>query len=72
MRKPTALSIAGERHFILGANYFEQIRPAFVVEGWYPRFNQIYDVDYLQTHGALVATVGDGVWRYDVYKLSAY
>ena len=59
----------GDRNYALGAKYFDQVRPAYVIEGWYARFNQIYDIDYLQKHGNLVATVGDGVWRYDIYKL---
>jgi hypothetical protein len=27
--------------------------------------------DYLQKHGTLITTVGDGLWRYDVYKLTS-
>ena len=60
----------GDRNYVLGAEYLERVHPAYVIEGWYARFNQIYDTDYLQKHGVLVATVGDGEWRYDVYKLS--
>jgi len=59
----------GERNYVLGADYFNRIRPQYVIVGWYARFNQIYDIDYLQKHGSLMATVGDGVWRYDIYKL---
>jgi hypothetical protein len=61
----------GERHSVLGAEYFERIQPAYVIEGWYSRFNMIYDTDYLRKHGTLVKTIGDGEWRYDVYKLTS-
>jgi len=59
----------GERNYVLGADYFSRLRPQYVIEGWYARFNRIYDIDYLQKHGSLVETVGDGVWRYDIYKM---
>lgn len=59
----------GERNYALGAEYFNRIRPQYVIVGWYARFNQIYDADFLSQHGELIATIGDGVWRYDVYKL---
>ena len=60
----------GERDYVLGAEYFERVSPAYVIEGWYARFNQIYDIDYIQAYGTLVVTFGDGVWRYDVYRLT--
>jgi len=60
---------AGARDYILGSDYFNQVRPSFVIVGWYSRWNQIYDMDFLTKYGDLVTTVGEGEWRYDVYKL---
>jgi 4-amino-4-deoxy-L-arabinose transferase-like glycosyltransferase len=59
----------GPRDYALGAEYFDRVRPAYVVEGWFARYNQIYDTDFLRKHGTLIASDGDGEWRYDVYRL---
>jgi hypothetical protein len=59
----------GQNDYALGADYFNQIRPDYVVVGWYARFNQIYDLDFLAQHGKLIGSIGDGEWRYDVYEL---
>ena len=65
----TFIYSGGARNYALGADYFNQVRPAYVVVGWYARFNQIYDIDYLTQHGKLIGSVGDGEWRYDIYEL---
>jgi hypothetical protein len=54
---------------MLGETYFTSIRPDYVVVGWFARYSQLYDIDYLMKHGELVAIFGDGDWRYDVYRL---
>jgi 4-amino-4-deoxy-L-arabinose transferase-like glycosyltransferase len=59
----------GSRDYVLGADYFNQVRPNYVVVGWYARFNQIYDLDFLAQHGKLIGSIGDGEWRYDIYEL---
>ena len=59
----------GARDYVLEADYFNRIRPAYVIIGWYARFNQIYDTDFLSQHSKLVTSIGDGEWRYDVYEL---
>ncbi len=59
----------GALDYVLGADYFNQVRPDYVVVGWYARFNQIYDLDFLTQHGKLIGSIGDGEWRYDVYQL---
>jgi 4-amino-4-deoxy-L-arabinose transferase-like glycosyltransferase len=60
----------GDWDYTLGADYFASIRPAYVIVGFYAKFNQIYDTDYLRKHGQLIATIGQDPWGYDVYKLS--
>ena len=59
----------GSHDYVLGSDYFHSIHASYVVVGWYARFNQIYDMDYLSRQADLIATVGDGEWRYDLYKL---
>jgi hypothetical protein len=59
----------GPRDYALGAEYFDRVRPEYVVEGWFARYNQIYDTDFLRRNGTLIASEGDGDWRYDVYRL---
>ncbi len=65
----TFIYLGGEKNYVLGADYFNQVRPDYVVVGWYARFNQIYDLDFLAQHGKLIGSIGDGEWRYDVYEL---
>lgn len=59
----------GPRDYALGEEYFNRIRPAYVIVGWFARYLQVYDTDYLESHGTLVTSIGDGEWRYDVYQL---
>jgi 4-amino-4-deoxy-L-arabinose transferase-like glycosyltransferase len=53
----------------LGAAYFAEYRPAYLVLGWYARTNGVYDPEFVAQHGSLLATVGEGVYRYEIYKL---
>ncbi|MBN1312196.1 MAG: glycosyltransferase family 39 protein [Anaerolineae bacterium] len=59
----------GPRDYSLGADYFDRVRPSYVVIGFYGRLNQIYDLDFLTRHSTLIATIGQDEWRYDIYKL---
>jgi hypothetical protein len=59
----------GPRDYSLAEDYFNTIRPSYVVVGWYSRLNQIYDMDFLVKHSDLLTTIGQGDWRYDVYEL---
>jgi hypothetical protein len=55
--------------YALGLSYFQAVRPAYVVMGWFARFTQIYDSDYLSQHGTLIGTVGHDKWGYEIYEL---
>jgi 4-amino-4-deoxy-L-arabinose transferase-like glycosyltransferase len=59
----------GPHDYALGADYFGQVRPSYVVVGWYGRLNQIYDLDFLTKYSNHIATIGQSEWRYDVYEL---
>jgi hypothetical protein len=59
----------GPLDYSLTEHYFNAIRPSYVVVGWYSRLNQIYDIEFLVKHSDLLATIGQGDWRYDVYEL---
>jgi hypothetical protein len=59
----------GPRTYALGAAYFSRHAPSYVIVGWYARFSRIYDEAYLSSHGARLATIGEGDFRYDVIKL---
>ncbi len=56
-------------HAFLGKDYFDSVRPDYVIVGWYARFNNIYDTDYLAQNAILIKSIGDGPWRYDLYKM---
>lgn len=53
----------------LGKDYFDSVHPDYVIVGWYARFNNIYDAEYLAQNAMLVRSFGDGPWRYDLYKM---
>jgi len=59
----------GPHDYALGEEYFNRVRPTHVIVGWFARYFQIYDTDYLKRHGTVITTIGDGEWRYDVYQL---
>lgn len=55
----------GKRHYTLGAAYFQEHQPRYIVVGWYARLLGIYDIDFLIEHGDLLATIEE----YEVYEL---
>jgi 4-amino-4-deoxy-L-arabinose transferase-like glycosyltransferase len=59
----------GSINYSLGESYFAQIQPAYVVVGWYARYTFIYDLDYLNTNGKLIQSIGEHGYKYDVYRL---
>jgi len=57
-------------HYALGPDYFQKIKPDYLVIGWYARHTGLYDTSYLIGHACLLSTFGDGDWRYDVYRIN--
>jgi 4-amino-4-deoxy-L-arabinose transferase-like glycosyltransferase len=55
--------------FSLGADNFNEVKPSYVVVGWYSRLNNIYDQRYLHEHGELIRQIGGDLWGYEIYKL---
>jgi 4-amino-4-deoxy-L-arabinose transferase-like glycosyltransferase len=66
-----ALYRGGDQNYSLGAAYFNSVRPDYVVVGWFGRLYRVYDSDFLNKNAKVVATFGDGDWRYDVYQMNA-
>jgi hypothetical protein len=60
----------GDQSYSLGAEYFRSVRPDYVIVGWFGRLYKVYDMDYLDKNAKVVATFGDGDWRYDVYQMN--
>jgi 4-amino-4-deoxy-L-arabinose transferase-like glycosyltransferase len=59
----------GALDYRLGAEYFDQIRPDYVVVGWFARSFQSYDLDELAQRGELIARIGEGEYGYEIYRL---
>jgi 4-amino-4-deoxy-L-arabinose transferase-like glycosyltransferase len=59
----------GPRDYALGAAYFQQHQPQYLVVGWFGRWLGIYDKAYIQEHGEWLASFGPENERYDVYRL---
>jgi 4-amino-4-deoxy-L-arabinose transferase-like glycosyltransferase len=55
--------------YSLGESYMQSVGATYLVIGWFGRWTGIYNEDFLSDHGELVATVGVGDWRYEVYEL---
>ncbi len=66
-----ALYRGGAQNYSLGADYFSSVRPGYVVVGWFGRLYNVYDTDFLNKNGRIIASFGDGDWRYDVYQMSS-
>lgn len=64
-----ALYRGGPRDYRLGADYFRKHQPSHVIVGWFARWTEIYDADFLARHADLIATIGEGDLRYEVYRL---
>jgi 4-amino-4-deoxy-L-arabinose transferase-like glycosyltransferase len=63
-----AIYLGQTSNYRLGAEYFKAYDPKYLVLGWYTRFNQIYDMEYVEKHATLIASIGEGDWRYDFYR----
>jgi hypothetical protein len=59
----------GPRDYALGLPYFLKYRPQYLVIGWYAREAGLYDPAFLAGHARLLATIGDGELRYELYQL---
>lgn len=57
--------------YVLKSDYFSDFKPKYVVIGWWARLYHIYDENYINMNGELVATIGTNDWRYDVYQLNS-
>jgi hypothetical protein len=56
-------------HYSLGRDYFDEFHPDYVVVGWWGRFTQIYDLQYLQENATQLITIGSKEWGYDIYRM---
>ena len=55
-------------NYLLSGEYFDEHKVDYLVLGWSARQMNLYDMDYLGNRTCLIKTVGEGFWRYDVYK----
>jgi hypothetical protein len=60
----------GPDDYTLGVEYFSKVKPAYIVVGWFARLNDIYSLKILKKNANLIATIGEGKWSYEVYKLN--
>jgi hypothetical protein len=65
-----AINRGGTRDYTLGEEYFQLYHPKYLVVGWFARWLGTYDDQFLATHSCLLTTIGQDVFRYDIYKLS--
>jgi len=61
----------GGEYFSLGADYFNSVHPSYVIDGWFARGNFVYDADFLKENAQLIASFGEGDWRYDIYQMNS-
>ncbi len=60
----------GDQNYSLGAEYFKSVRPSYVIVGWFGRLYHVYDSDFLNKNARIIASFGEGDWRYDVYQMN--
>ena len=60
----------GDQNYSLSADYFKSVKPDYVIVGWFGRLYRVYDINYLNSNGRIIASFGDGDWRYDVYQMN--
>jgi hypothetical protein len=61
----------GSEYDSLGADYFNSVRPSYVIDGWFARGNHLYAASFLKENAQLIASFGDGDWRYDIYQMNS-
>ncbi|HEX7975115.1 MAG TPA: hypothetical protein VF498_11955, partial [Anaerolineales bacterium] len=59
----------GPTDYQLGLQYFSAIKPSYIVIGFYARFTNIYDMQFVNQYYELVKSIGYGGWQYDIYKI---
>jgi hypothetical protein len=54
---------------MFGPEYFERIKPAYLIVGWYARWGaggfDVYDMDFVHQSGNLVASIDE----YEIYRM---
>jgi 4-amino-4-deoxy-L-arabinose transferase-like glycosyltransferase len=60
----------GRPFYELGDEYFAQVKPDYLIIGWYGRHYELYDPQFLASHARLMTTIGQSDWRYEVYELN--
>ncbi|GEM_PF-3498049 len=55
-------------NYSLGKEYFDGVRPDYVVVGWYSRFSNIYDAEFLSENTEFITRIGSQDYGYDIYK----
>lgn len=56
------------RYYRLGEDYFNEVKPAYLVIGYTARADEIYDMDYVNQNFMLMKSFGSDVWAYTVYQ----
>jgi 4-amino-4-deoxy-L-arabinose transferase-like glycosyltransferase len=64
-----AVYLQDSEDYRLGEEYFSQIKPAYVIIGWFERTFPIYNMEYLSKRGELIETIGYGDYSYSIYKM---
>jgi hypothetical protein len=57
-----------QKDHALGAAYFEQVRPDYLVIGHHAHVTDIYDMAYVTTRATLIAKFGEGDLGYEIYQ----
>jgi hypothetical protein len=54
----------------LGKDYFEQVRPDYVVIGFFSRLGPLYDMEYIKDNSELLGSIGSGGFQYEIYRMA--
>lgn len=65
-----ALYRGGPTNYSLGKTYFDEIKPDYVIIGWWARLTHIYDLSYIEKNSEYITRIGSHEWGYDIYKLT--
>jgi 4-amino-4-deoxy-L-arabinose transferase-like glycosyltransferase len=60
----------GPSDYGLGEKYFQEVKPAYIITGWFSRWTGVYDQNYLDKNTCLIKSIGDGENSYQIYKLN--
>lgn len=58
----------GVNDYQLGSEYFNSVKPAYLVIGYFARVHQVYAMDFISDNFEQIKVIGTGEFEYEIYR----